>query len=138
MSPGGGPDAQPDQISFGLAGEGAAGRAAGAGLAIETSGLAKRFRGQLAVAGIDLAVPQGAVYGFLGPNGAGKTTTIRMLLGLIEPTSGSHEMLGVPMPRGVNAVLVELAGGLVRTSQVVHAGQRVGVIGAEKFCPGEA
>jgi ABC-2 type transport system ATP-binding protein len=115
VSPGGGPDAQPDQISFGPArdpGRLAAGRDAGpdgldpgADLAIATSGLAKRFRGQLAVAGIDLAVPQGAVYGFLGPNGSGKTTTIRMLLGLIQPTRGSHEMLGVPMPGGVNAVL---------------------------------
>jgi ABC-2 type transport system ATP-binding protein len=136
VSPGRGPDAQADQISFGpvskdgpgqsapaqkAAGDGAvsggafargaagpdvAGQGAvGQGLAIATSGLAKRFRGQLAVAGIDLAVPSGSVYGFLGPNGSGKTTTIRMLLGLIEPTSGSHEMLGVPMPAGVNAVL---------------------------------
>ena len=143
MSPGGGQDAQPDQISFGPASEldpersgpggnrttrpgqaatawrvpgrlaagadddgaGAHGPGPGTGLAIATSGLAKRFRSQLAVAGIDLAVPRGAVYGFLGPNGSGKTTTIRMLLGLIEPTSGSHQMLGVPMPGGVNDVL---------------------------------
>jgi ABC-2 type transport system ATP-binding protein len=77
-----------------------------AGPAITTSGLAKRFRGgQLAVGGIDLAVPHGSVYGFLGPNGSGKTTTIRMLLGLVHPTSGSHELLGVPMPAGANAVL---------------------------------
>jgi ABC-2 type transport system ATP-binding protein len=79
--------------------------AAGPSLAIATSGLTKRFRRQFAVAGIDLAVPSGSVYGFLGPNGSGKTTTIRMLLGLIQPTSGSHQMLGVPMPAGVNAVL---------------------------------
>ena len=77
-----------------------------AGPAITTSGLAKRFRGgQLAVGGIDLAVPHGSVYGFLGTNGSGKTTTIRMLLGLVHPTSGSHELLGVPMPAGANAVL---------------------------------
>jgi ABC-2 type transport system ATP-binding protein len=64
------------------------------GLAISTYGLSKRFRGgQLAVDRLDLEVPSGAVYGFLGPNGSGKTTTIRMLLGLIYPTSGSQQML---------------------------------------------
>jgi ABC-2 type transport system ATP-binding protein len=74
--------------------------------AIATSGLSKRFRGgQLAVDSIDLAVPGGSVYGFLGPNGSGKTTTIRMLLGLVQPTGGSHQLLGVPMPAGTNAVL---------------------------------
>jgi len=74
--------------------------------AISTSGLTKRFRGgQLAVDHIDLAVPHGSVYGFLGPNGSGKTTTIRMLLGLIYPTSGRHELLGTPMPDGAVRVL---------------------------------
>ena len=76
-----------------------------AGLAIATAGLVKRFHSQTAVAGIDLAVPRGAVYGFLGPNGSGKTTTIRMLLGLIQPTSGSQRLLGVAMPEGASAVL---------------------------------
>jgi ABC-2 type transport system ATP-binding protein len=75
------------------------------GLAVATIGLAKRFGEQAAVAGIDLAVPRGSVYGFLGPNGSGKTTTIRMLLGLIQPTSGSQRLLGVSMPGGANAVL---------------------------------
>jgi ABC-2 type transport system ATP-binding protein len=75
-------------------------------LAIASRGLAKRFRsGQLAVDDVDLAVPGGSVYGFLGPNGSGKTTTIRMLLGLVQPTGGSHQMLGVSMPEGLNAVL---------------------------------
>jgi ABC-2 type transport system ATP-binding protein len=74
--------------------------------AIASAGLTKRFRGgQLAVDHIDLAVPSGSVYGFLGPNGSGKTTTIRMLLGLAFPTSGSAELLGVPVPRGVVSVL---------------------------------
>ncbi len=82
-------------------------------LALASSGLTKQFRGgQLAVDGIDLAVPAGSVYGFLGPNGSGKTTTIRMLLGLIEPTSGSHEVLGEPMPDGLAAAL-PLVGSLV-------------------------
>jgi ABC-2 type transport system ATP-binding protein len=69
------------------------------GYALATSGLSKRFRnGQLAVDGLDLAVPTGSVYGFLGPNGSGKTTTIRMLLALIQPTAGSYQVLGLPMP----------------------------------------
>ncbi|HEY7275772.1 MAG TPA: ABC transporter ATP-binding protein [Trebonia sp.] len=77
-----------------------------ADLAIASSALTKRFRGgQLAVDHVDLAVPRGAVYGFLGPNGSGKTTTIRMLLGLAFPTSGTAELLGVPMPEGVTSVL---------------------------------
>ena len=75
-------------------------------LAVASSGLTKRFRGgQLAVDHVDLVVPRGAVYGFLGPNGSGKTTTIRMLLGLAFPTSGSAELLGVPMPEGSTRVL---------------------------------
>ena len=67
-------------------------------LAVSTQGLTKRFGQQVAVDGIDLAVPRGAVYGFLGPNGSGKTTTIRMLLGLVTPTSGDRSLLGLPIP----------------------------------------
>jgi ABC-2 type transport system ATP-binding protein len=74
--------------------------------AITSSGLTKRFRGgQVAVDHIDLAVPEGSVYGFLGPNGSGKTTTIRMLLGLAFPTSGNAALLDVPMPDGATRVL---------------------------------
>ncbi|MER0447615.1 ABC transporter ATP-binding protein [Streptomyces sp. Edi4] len=73
---------------------------------METHGLTKRFRGgQLAVNGLDLTVPRGSVFGFLGPNGSGKTTTIRMLMGLIDPTSGSARVLGGPMPKAARAVL---------------------------------
>ena len=74
-------------------------------LAIETHGLSRRFGSQSAVSEIDLAVPQGAVFGFLGPNGSGKTTTIRMLLGLIEPTAGESRVLGEPMPAEWRSVL---------------------------------
>jgi ABC-2 type transport system ATP-binding protein len=80
--------------------------AAAADIAIKSTALTKRFHGgQLAVDHIDLAVPQGSVYGFLGPNGSGKTTTIRMLLALAYPTSGSAELLGVPMPDRATEVL---------------------------------
>ncbi len=61
---------------------------------IATAGLMKRFKDVDAVAGIDLRVPSGGVYGFLGPNGAGKTTAIRMLLGLLRPTRGSASLFG--------------------------------------------
>jgi ABC-2 type transport system ATP-binding protein len=72
---------------------------------IETRGLAKQYRGTLAVDGLDLRVPRGSVFGFLGPNGSGKTTTIRMLMGLIEPTAGSARVLGRPMPQASRTVL---------------------------------
>lgn len=74
-------------------------------LAIRTTGLAKVFRKQRAVDGIDLAVPRGSVYGFLGPNGSGKTTTIRMLLGLSSATGGSIQVLGESMPQSLRTVL---------------------------------
>ncbi|WP_158374394.1 ABC transporter ATP-binding protein [Cellulosimicrobium cellulans] len=75
-------------------------------LAVRTAGLTKRFRsGQVAVDGLDLAVPRGAVYGFLGPNGSGKTTTIRMLLGLAHPTAGRAWLLGAAMPEEAARVL---------------------------------
>ncbi|MER5372385.1 ABC transporter ATP-binding protein [Streptomyces sp. NPDC002553] len=81
-------------------------RADAADAVISTRGLTKRYRGgQLAVDGLDLTVPAGSVFGFLGPNGSGKTTTIRMLMGLIEPTSGTARVLGRPMPRASRAVL---------------------------------
>jgi ABC-2 type transport system ATP-binding protein len=73
--------------------------------AVATTGLTKSFGHQLAVDSVDLLVPTGAVYGFLGPNGSGKTTTIRMLLGLVTPTSGEVELLGTPMPAGAADVL---------------------------------
>ncbi|MGA5709844.1 ABC transporter ATP-binding protein [Streptomyces cellulosae] len=73
---------------------------------VVTRGLTKRYRGgQLAVDDLHLTVPAGSVFGFLGPNGSGKTTTIRMLMGLIEPTSGTAHVLGRPMPRSARAVL---------------------------------
>lgn len=73
--------------------------------AVATRGLVKRFGAQAAVAGIDLEVPRGAVYGFLGPNGSGKTTTIRMLLGLVLPTEGEVHLLGEPMPGAASTSL---------------------------------
>lgn len=62
--------------------------------AIETHALRRAFREVTAVDGLNLAVPEGSVFGFLGPNGAGKTTTIRMLLGLIAPDAGEVRLNG--------------------------------------------
>ncbi|MBG6107211.1 ATP-binding cassette domain-containing protein [Frigoribacterium sp. CG_9.8] len=75
------------------------------GLAIESDALTKQFGRQTAVNAIDLAVPQGSVFGFLGPNGSGKTTSIRMLLGLVQPTSGTVRVLGERMPDRLHTVL---------------------------------
>ncbi|MET0932185.1 MAG: ABC transporter ATP-binding protein [Mycetocola sp.] len=76
-----------------------------ADLAIETRALTKRFGRQVAVDSIDLAVPRGSVFGFLGPNGSGKTTSIRLLLGLVQATSGDIRVLGETMPDRLRGVL---------------------------------
>src|SRR5260221_10313342 len=61
---------------------------------LETNSLTKRFGEIVAVNSLSLAVPRGGVFGLLGPNGSGKTTTIGMLLGLVNPTSGSLSLFG--------------------------------------------
>src|SRR6266850_6987106 len=66
--------------------------------AISVRDLRKVYGNKAAVDGLSLTVPRGCFFGFLGPNGAGKSTTIRMLTGLIPPTSGSIELLGMSMP----------------------------------------
>ena len=73
-------------------------RRVGNSLAIEAQGLFKAFDGKTAVDGVDIAVPEGAIYGILGPNGAGKTTTLRMLLGIIDPDRGRRTLLGHERP----------------------------------------
>ena len=65
--------------------------------AIETAGLRKQYGQKLAVQDLTLTVSQGEVFGFLGPNGAGKTTSMKMLLGLVIPTAGQAQVLGVPL-----------------------------------------
>jgi ABC-2 type transport system ATP-binding protein len=65
--------------------------------AIETAALRREFGRNVAVAGLSLAVPRGEVFGFLGPNGGGKTTSVKLLLGLVPPTSGGGTVLGAPL-----------------------------------------
>ena len=73
-------------------------------IAIRARGLTRRFGDVVAVDRIDLDVPRAAVYGFLGPNGSGKSTTIRMLCGLLTPTAGEIEVLGLRIPEQAEAL----------------------------------
>jgi len=89
------------------------------GWVIEVAGLRKEYRRwrrspSVALGGLDLAVPEGGVFGFLGPNGSGKTTTIRCLLGLVRPSAGSARLLGEPVPGGLPAT-IRRVGSVVET-----------------------
>ena len=74
------------------------------GCAIRCVGLTRDFQTVQALDHLDLEVPAGALFGFLGPNGSGKTTTIRLLLGLLEPTAGRADVLGLDTQRDANAI----------------------------------
>jgi ABC-2 type transport system ATP-binding protein len=74
-------------------------------LAIEARGLVKSFDGTRAVDGVDISVPEGAIYGVLGPNGAGKTTTLRMLLGIIDPDEGVRRVFGHDRPHEIGRLI---------------------------------
>jgi ABC-2 type transport system ATP-binding protein len=65
--------------------------------AIQTVNLSKKFGRTVALAGLSMTVPRGEVFGFLGPNGAGKTTSVKLLLGLLKPSSGEARLLGRPI-----------------------------------------
>jgi ABC-2 type transport system ATP-binding protein len=70
--------------------------------AIETKELTRHFKDKVAVDRITLTISESTVFGFLGPNGAGKTTTVRMLAGLISPTSGAARVAGIPLDGDLN------------------------------------
>lgn len=80
------------------------------GVVLSTHALTKRFGGVRAVDGLDMEVRRGDVFGFLGPNGAGKTTVIRLILGLIRPTSGHAEVCGHRVPDDRRGALRHVAG----------------------------
>ena len=71
---------------------------------VRTEGLVKRYDGTLAVAGIDLSVEQGEIFGLVGPNGAGKTTTLRILATLLMPSAGTAEIAGMSVTRNPDQV----------------------------------
>ncbi|MEI6776834.1 MAG: ABC transporter ATP-binding protein [Chloroflexales bacterium] len=74
--------------------------------AIETVGLTRRYGRMVALDNLNLSVAQGSIYGFIGPNGAGKTTTLRMLAGLLEPSSGEIRVMGQPQRLGTAQRLI--------------------------------
>jgi len=78
--------------------------APGDAIAIRSRGLTKRFGELVAVDHVDLAIPKAQVYGFLGPNGSGKSTTLRMLCGLLTPSEGEVEVLGLRIPEQAEAL----------------------------------
>lgn len=71
---------------------------------VRATGLVKKFKDLRAVDGLDLTIERGVIYGFLGPNGSGKTTAMRLLTGLLTPTEGSAEVLGLSVPKEAEAL----------------------------------
>src|SRR5687768_4634858 len=100
-------------------------------LAIEATGLEKSFGDTHAVAGVDLAVPEGAIYGVLGPNGAGKTTVIRMLATLIPPDAGTARVMGHDIRTEGDAVrsLVSLTGQLASVDEELTGRENLVLLG---------
>lgn len=82
---------------------------------IETAGLCKRYGTAMRVKNVALCVPEGAIYGFLGPNGAGKSTTLKMLLGLVHPTSGSIDLFGKRMNASNRLTILQDIGSLIES-----------------------
>ncbi len=86
---------------------------ASTGAVITTHGLTKTFAGHTAVDRLDLAVPPGQVYGFLGPNGSGKSTTMKLLLGLMQPTSGEISLFGQRLTPASRTKLLPSIGSMI-------------------------
>jgi ABC-2 type transport system ATP-binding protein len=109
-------------------------------LAIEANGLVKSFGDTHAVAGVDLAVRTGSVYGVLGPNGAGKTTTIRMLATLLRPDEGSARVLGHDIVDESDAVrkLISLTGQLASVDEDLTGRENLVLIGRLLGLPRDA
>ena len=91
--------------------------------AIKTAGLTKYYGKARGIQGVNLSVEQGEYFGFIGPNGAGKSTTIRLLTGLITPTSGSAQVLGRDVVRQKEEVLSDI--GYLPSEAVFYSGMKV-------------
>ena len=82
---------------------------------IETHNLSKQYGGALRVSHLDLQVSEGSIYGFLGPNGAGKSTTLKMILGLVQPTKGTIQVLGKKMNSANRLSVLKQVGSLIES-----------------------
>lgn len=82
---------------------------------IATNHLSKKYGSVLRVNDLDLRVPEGCIYGFLGPNGAGKSTTLKMILGLVRPTSGDIAVFGEAMTRRNRLTILKQVGSLIES-----------------------
>lgn len=87
---------------------------------LQTHNLTKTFGREKAVDNVNLSIPRGEIYGFLGPNGAGKTTTIRMLLGLMKPTSGTVHIFGKDLNKERIAILKKIGSLVENPSYYPH------------------
>jgi ABC-2 type transport system ATP-binding protein len=102
---------------------------------IRTQGLTKRYRRNLALAGLTLEVPDGSVFALVGPNGAGKSTAIKLLMNILQPTAGRAEVLGVDSRKLGAGQLAQI--GYVSENQQLPEWMRVGYFLAycKKFYP---
>jgi ABC-2 type transport system ATP-binding protein len=82
---------------------------------VATESLSKEYGGVLRVQGLDIRIGEGDIYGFLGPNGAGKSTTMKMLLGLVKPTSGMVEIMGMPFNESTRREILKSVGSLIES-----------------------
>ena len=97
-------------------------------LIIETADVRKSYGGVHALAGLDLRVPRGAICGLLGRNGAGKTTTIKVLLGMVQPTSGRASVFGLPATDAKSSLEIRSRAGFVSEDKDLYAGVTVGAL----------
>lgn len=82
--------------------------------------LSKSYGKKQVVQDISLTIPQGAIFGFIGPNGAGKSTTMKMILGLVPPTSGSIHLFGEDLSTQSRSTLVSNIGGMIEEPSDTH------------------
>ena len=95
---------------------------------IETSDVHKSYGGVHALAGLDLRVPRGAICGLLGKNGAGKTTTIKVLLGMVQPTSGRASVFGLSATQAKASLDIRARAAFVSEDKDLYAGVTVGAL----------
>jgi ABC-2 type transport system ATP-binding protein len=105
---------------------------------IVTTSLTKRFGATVAVDGVSMTVREGDRYGFLGPNGSGKTTLVRMLLGLVYPTSGEIMLLGHPVPKQVRAALPQIGALVEGPAAIPHLSGRTNLAIIDAAGPGSS